>query len=285
MTTIAPGPTVKPQQVLQASGRAQALDDDPTVYPESEVMSRDPIESDIAEALEPVVRRYLTGRGIVCYVGSDHFIYWVKGNNKACVSPDIYVLPGIPPTARPKQFPGSKESCWKTWVHRSVPTFALEVKAWENPRKDELQSPDRHDAMGTKELVVFDPFAHRRRAPRKRFVVYRRDDAGNLRIVAETNDRRIYSQELEAFLVVDGDDETTCLLRLGLGPNGEQLLPFEWELVDQQTRRANEEARRADEEARRANEATRSAQESARRLAELEAELAQLRAGTETRRR
>ncbi|HRI66784.1 MAG TPA: hypothetical protein PK156_21205, partial [Polyangium sp.] len=245
-------------------------------------------------------------------VGSDNFIYWVKGNNKACVAPDLYILPGISEKVRPRFYQGANrdEGSWKTWIHRVVPNFALEVKAWNNPRKDELQSPERHDALGTKELIVFDPFSHRRRAPRKRFVVYRRDDAGKLMIVVETNDRRVYSQELDTFVVMDGDD-ANCMLRLGVGPNGETLLPFESELVDlharrvdqesrlrqeatrhaeeatrhaeEATRRADEATRRAEEEARCRQEANRRAEEEARRADALTAELQRLRAIVEQR--
>ncbi|MBK9263427.1 MAG: hypothetical protein IPM54_26935 [Polyangiaceae bacterium] len=295
MTTTAPGSQmVNSQRVkrLRASAGEVPFDDDPTEYPESEVMCREPVETEICLQLQPVLRRYLAERGIVAFVGSDNFIYWVKGDIKACVSPDLYVLPGIAPTSRPTKWAGTKdEQCWKTWIHQVVPSVAIEVKARHVPRKDELQSPSRHDALGTKELIVFDPFHHRRRSPRKRFAVYRRDAVGKLVIVLETNDDRVHSEQLDAFVVAQdkGDD---ALLRLAVGPNGEKLLPFESELVeletlraDEQTRlrqeaaqRANEEARRANEEARRANEEARRANEEARRVAELEAELARLRA-------
>lgn len=321
MTTTAPGlPKVEPQQVkprrvsrhVSAFDAFDAFDDDPTVYPDYEPVGRDHVEHQVVRFLEPVIIRHLAQRGTPHFVGSDAFFYWVKGDNKQSVSPDIYILPGVPANSHPRKFAGSKEeACWKTWIHHVVPSFALEVKAWKNPRKDELQSPPRHDALGTKELIVFDPFHHRRRAPRKRFVVYRRDASGKLVIVQATNDDRVRSEDLDAFLVAEGEGDD-ALLRLALGPNGERLLPFESELVEMEARRANEaaqraqlearrrheEARRADEEARlrqeearlrqeearRADEATRVAQEAARRTAELEAELARLRAGKRRKR-
>jgi hypothetical protein len=218
-------------------------------------MCREPVETEVCLQLLPVLRRHLAERAIVGFVGSDNFIYWVKGNIKACVSPDIYILPGIAQTTRPAQYDGTKdEQCWKTWIHQVVPNFALEVKARRNPRKDELQSPPRHDALGTKELIVFDPFFHRRRAHRKRFVVYRRNANGKLVIVQEINDVRVYSEALDAYLVAENEGDHS-LLRLGLGPNGEQFVPFESELVEIKTQRANEAAQRADEAAQRANEA------------------------------
>lgn len=267
MATTAPGvSTVKPRgrvdhvdrfEHVDHVERVSQVDDDPTDYPDWEAVGRDPTESVIVRHFEPVVIRHQAERGIVCYVGSDNFIYWVKGNNKACVSPDLYILLDVLPTAHPRKLEGSKdEGCWKTWLLGIVPNFALEVKAFKNARKDELQTPARHDELGTKELIVFDPYWKRRRVPRKRFCVQRRDAGGKLVVVAETNDDRVYSEELEAFIVAEGANET-ARLRLGLGPHGENLLPFESERVDMEARRADAEARR---------------------VSELEAELAQLRA-------
>jgi hypothetical protein len=210
MASTAPGlQTVKPRHVpVRAEFRAETVDDDPTEYPAGEPIMRDPTESRVANKLEAVLTRYQAERGIVCYVGSDNAIYWIRGNNQRCVAPDVYILPGISPDAHPKQFVGSKEEgCWKTWIHQTEPSFAVEVKAWRNPRKDELQSPQRHDALGTKELIVFDPFLRRRRMGRKRFVVYRRNAAGKLVSVLETNEDRVFSQQIEAYLVVQGEDE------------------------------------------------------------------------------
>ena len=310
MTTIAPGLSAKPRAAVPSTRGRNAnvvIDDDPTDYPDWEPVGRDPLESMVCDNFAPVLRRYEASRGHVCFVGSDNFIYGVKGDNKdICVSPDVYILPGVLPTARPQKYPGSKDQgCWKTWLLGIVPSFALEVKALKNPRKDELQSPHRHDGLGTKELIVFDPYLGRRRHQhRKRFCVYRRNDAGRLVMVLETNDMRVHSEQLDAFLVAerdpvpDGDDDDTPYLRLGLGPNGENLCPFESELVDiaakragEAAKRADEEARlrcelaqRADEEAKRADEEARRANEALRRAAELEAEIARLRASVPKRR-
>lgn len=302
MTTMPPGSLTGKQ--LRAVPRKTPSDRerssrDRTRYPDWEPVGRSPTETAIVRDFEPMLVRYLADRGIVAFVGSDNFFYYIRGNNKMSVSPDVYTLLGLQPDARPMDWVGSNnEGCWKTWLHQVVPSFALEVKALHNPRKDELQSPPRHDALGTKELIVFDPFAERRQKSRKRFCVYRRDPNGVLQVVVDTDDDRVYSEELQAFLVVQGRDGGS-LLRLGVGPNGDDLIPFEHERADQQTRRANAEALRADEEARRADEAVRARQEETqraneearkcqeetqrteeanRRVGELEAELARLKA-------
>jgi Uma2 family endonuclease len=261
---------VKPRGV---SHEAWAFDDDPTEYPDFEAVGREPIESDIAEALEPVIRRHLTEQGIQCYIGSDNFIYWTKGNNKDCVSPDIYVFPGMPQNVIPQHFKGHKdEGSWKTWIHGVRPNFAIEVKARRNPRKDELQSIDRHDRLGVKELIVYDPFAdYRRRADRKRFAVYRRDKDEAFPKIFSTDEDRVFSEELGAFLVADPKDNG--LLRLGIGPRGENLLLFDNELIALESRLRQEESRRADEQARRADEQACRADEQAAELARLRASM------------
>jgi len=261
---------VKPSRAVRAARRDLLIDlsDDPTEYPDGEPMARDPVESNIADKLGPVIARYEAERGVVCYTGSDNFIYYRKGNNEACVSPDLYTLPGVKPSLLPRKVPGSKdEGSWKTWLLGVVPNFALEVKAFGNPRKDELQSPKRHDALGTKELIVFDPFAYRRRRGRKRFCVMRRNEYDVLVTVLETNDDRVYSQAFDAYIVAEGEGDES-LLRLGLGPNGERLLPFDSEIIEMQSRRVNEETRLRQEEARLRQEESRLRQEEARRADE-----------------
>ncbi|HRI69589.1 MAG TPA: hypothetical protein PK156_35400, partial [Polyangium sp.] len=249
----------------RAIGRALEVDHDPTFYPTSEVMSRDVVESNVASKLHAVLVRHQASRGVRCYTGSDNFIYWQKGDNKLCVSPDLYILPGLEPDAYPRDFVGGQDDgCWKTWVLGVTPSFALEVKARRNPRKDEQQSPDRHDACGTKELIVFDPFHARRRKQRKRFVVYRRDATGKLVPVVETNESRVFSEVLDGYLVAEGDAQR-ALLRLAIGPDGQTILPFETELVALEAKRANEQTRRAEVEARRAEEEARLRQDAIRR--------------------
>jgi len=267
-TTVVALQSVKPPQDKASRAARRSIDKDTTRYPDWEPVSRSPCENEICLDLQPMMRRHQAARQTVCHVGSDAFIYWTRGNNENCVSPDVYILPGIPQTAMPTDYVGANdERCWKTWIHASVPNFALEVKAWRNPRKDELQSPERHNALGTNELIVFDPFWQRRRGERRRFAVHRRDATGKLVVVLATNDDRVFSEELQAFVVAEGNDDKSRL-RLALGPNGETLLPLDSERADMEARRADEATRLQQEEARRADEATRLQQEEARRADE-----------------
>ena len=79
-------------------------------------------------------------------------------------------MPGVDPDA--------DADCWKTWEEpRAVPSFALEIASRNNPRKDVTLSPVRHAALGTRELVVFNPRRPRRErrgGDRTRWTVFRR---------------------------------------------------------------------------------------------------------------
>jgi Uma2 family endonuclease len=202
---------------------------DPTEYPIEDEMGEDAIQRDITELLRPLLVRYLADKGVKAYVGADQFIYWVKGNPTAVVSPDVYVMPGLPQTVRPR--------CWKVWLANVVPSFALEVMAWDKKRKDVTESPERYGELGTQELVIFDPYAFERRRVGPRFRVHRRNAQGKLALVEETNADRVHSEALGCFVRAVG--ETVDLrLRIGTGPKGDELFPTDAELAKAERVRA-----------------------------------------------
>jgi len=84
------------------------------VYPVSDDMGEHELQTRMRELLRPLLARLLASRGLRAHAGSDHFIYSEKGNPRACVAPDLYVLPG-----------GTQSRVIKTW------------KTWE----DEASSP------------------------------------------------------------------------------------------------------------------------------------------------
>jgi hypothetical protein len=271
MTTRAPEFTaVKAGSRVLAGVRKVIVDDDPTEYPDWERMSDNFCQNAIRGELVPVLKRYQADRNVECFVGGDNFIYWQKGNIERCVSPDVYIVPGVAQTALPMDFGDKENGSWKIWHLGVAPNFALEVKSFKNARKDELQSPERHDQLGVEELIVFDPHWQRRRnkEERKRFCVYRRNPNNEFVIVLNTNADRVKSEILDAFLVCQGEGDKS-MLRLGIGPNGDELYPFESERADMAAQRANQEARLRLEEARlRLEEKQRADQEARLRLEE-----------------
>ncbi|WP_136971133.1 Uma2 family endonuclease [Polyangium sorediatum] len=253
--------------------------DDPTFYPAFDDMGESALQRLMTELLRPLIARFLAERCIQAFVGADQFIYWIKGNAKAVVAPDVYVMPGLPSDVAPR--------CWKVWQTGVAPSFALEIIAEEDENKDVSQSPQRHDELGTRELVVFDPYVDVR-SGRTRFRVHRRDERGKLVVVEATNADRVWSEVLGCMLrAVGGGD--AMRLRLAVDAEGEELFPTEAEAAQEAKRKAEEAARNAERKAEEAREAELAARETldAERVARrnLELELARMRAELERLRR
>lgn len=219
---------------------------DPTFYPTEDEMGEHALQRLITELLRPLIARYLALEHVKAFVGADQFIYWVQHAPTICVSPDIYVLPGVSPDIVP--------GCWKVWETGIVPNFALEVMA-EDSRKDRLRSPDRYDELGVSELLMFDPHSAQRRSP-VRFWAYRRNSKGNLFLAETLMGDRVRSAELGCYLRVVGNGDAQRL-RLGTGTRGNTLFPTEAEAqemlayqrrveLEQERARAKEERARAD---------------------------------------
>jgi Uma2 family endonuclease len=241
--------------------------DDPTFYPSSDDMGEDTIQRFITELLRPLLARYLAAQGIQAFVGADQFIYWEKGNPRATVAPDVYVMPGLPQNVAPR--------CWQVWQTGVPPSFALEVMRKKDGGKDLEESPRRYEALGVKEVVIFDPYVNVA-SGRMRFRVHRRDAQGKLVLVEVTNADRVRSEVLGCFLRAVGKrTRATLRLRIGLGPEGDELFPTE---AEAQRARAREE-RKARLAERKTLEAERKAREA------VEAENAKLRAEIEQLRR
>src|SRR5207237_765664 len=148
--------------LVRASAKA-ASGFDPTVYPVEETVGEDLLQRWIMELLRPLIERWLSHGDVQALVGADQFIYYRQHTPTLRLSPDIYVLPGVPPRTR--------VTSWKTWETGIVPSFALEIvsKDWE---KDYLDAPARYADAGVPELVVFDP-APERHPDGIRWQVYR----------------------------------------------------------------------------------------------------------------
>jgi hypothetical protein len=232
---------------------------DPTVYPVDEKVGENTLQRCIVEMLRPLLERWLRHRGVQAFVGADQFIYYRPHTPTERVSPDIYVLPGVPP--------GTPISVWKTWEKGIVPSFGLEIvsRDWE---KDYVEAPERYAAAGIGELVVFDP-APGRHPERVAWQHFRRVRNRPLTRVEVSRGDRIRVAALGCTLRAVGQGEA-LRLRVGTGPRGEALFP-----TGEEAERAAKEAERAEKEAALAEkEAERAAKEVAlTRVAELEAQL------------
>jgi Uma2 family endonuclease len=205
--------------------RATAGREEPLFYPEEEVVGETHLHLLIRLGLFTLVRRLLDERGEPSFVGSDAFLYWVPGNAQRCVSPDLYVFPGVDPATPARS--------WKLWEHERPPSLVLEVVS-DDVDKDYVQGPMRYAEIGVDELVIYDPEPERGR-DRVRWQVYRRRD-GELLLEQQGDGDRVRCESLGCWLRVVPDDAGRPLLRIALGPEGDDLLPTEAEAVEARNR-------------------------------------------------
>ncbi len=270
------------------SSAAPKLDvaEDRTVYPIEDDMGEGSLQRFISELLRMLVERWLEAQGKPTFVGADQYFYWEQYNPRECISPDVYVLPGVAL--------GTAIGAWKVWEMGCVPSFALEVVS-QDVDKDYLTSPAKYARLGVEELVVFDP-DYMLSPTRFRFQVFRKNKRGLIRVEA-TNADRVKSKVLGCHLRAVGVGDNRRV-RIGSGFNGETLFPTDAEAREQaeadreqaeadreraeaaaQEQRAGRERAEAGREQAEATTRDLAAQLDAERSARvrLEAELAQLR--------
>ncbi len=210
---------------------------------------------------------------------ADQFWYWSKGETHKCLAPDVYVLPKTDPTVAP--------SCWRLWELACAPLFALEIVS-SDVDKDYDETPASYAQTGVSELVIFDPEAPRMAAVsgaknervRVRWQIWRRGPKGQWKREVESNDDRVQSQSLCCWLRLVGKGDAR-LLRLGMGPNGDDLFLSSdereiFERSEKERERSEKEHERSEKERERnEKEAERQARERAEeRIRTLEEELA-----------
>ena len=128
--------------------------DDGVVYPTSDgqPMAETQVHGEcmmyVASALRWWFRKQ--GRDDV-YVGSNNFLYYERGNPRAVVAPDVYVVVGAP-THPPRD-------TYMLWNEPKGPDFVLEVTSASTRRNDERRKRDVYAALGVAEYFLYDPRA------------------------------------------------------------------------------------------------------------------------------
>ena len=101
----------------------------------------------VAQALR---RLFETRARADVYVGSNNFLYYERGNPRAVVSPDVYVVVG----AR-----AGLLDTYLLWNEAKGPDFVLEVTSASTRRDDERRKRDVYAALGVSEYFLYDPRA------------------------------------------------------------------------------------------------------------------------------
>jgi Uma2 family endonuclease len=82
------------------------------------------------------------------YVAGNLFLYYQKGDPRAVVAPDVFVVFGVPKGDR---------KAFKVWEEGAAPRFVIEVTS-DSTREDDLQRKrDLYERLGVEEYFLHDP--------------------------------------------------------------------------------------------------------------------------------
>jgi Uma2 family endonuclease len=83
-------------------------------------------------------------------VTSDMFLYYQKGDPRACKAPDTMVIKGVGKHLR---------RSFKTWVENTVPCIIVEITSEKTWQEDLGEKRRLYESLGVAEYFVFDPEA------------------------------------------------------------------------------------------------------------------------------
>ena len=130
------------------------LPHDAVLYPcsDGQPMAETQIHGECMMYVTAALRRWFEKHGRAdVYVGSNNFLYYERGNPRAVVAPDVYVVLGAP--AYPAR------DTYMLWNEPKGPDFVLEVTSASTRRDDERRKRDVYAALGVKEYFLYDPRA------------------------------------------------------------------------------------------------------------------------------
>lgn len=174
---------------------------------------------------------------------------WVRDNPRIGVDPDIALIEPAPPGAETLR-------SLRTWEEgHAPPRFAVEIVSATSPNKDYVAAPAKYAALGTRELVIFDPEMlgpAGTDGPHVLQIWRRRDDpAGMTRVFAGKGPAP--SEELQGWLVPTSGG----MLRIAEDAQGRSLWPTEAEAEAEARRQEAEARRKAEHRSQQAEEALR----------------------------
>src|SRR5215210_1898487 len=98
------------------------------------------------------------------YVGADLLLYYVEGNPKMCVVPDVFVTLGVPRRER---------RTYKLWEEGRPPCLIIEVTSESTSNEDLVRKKDLYERLGVEEYVLHDPLGDYLNPPLQAFRLVR----------------------------------------------------------------------------------------------------------------
>jgi hypothetical protein len=210
----------------------------------------------VAHRLKNLLERWVAGLSRPCAVPRNLAIRWLEDFPRIGIDPDVCVLDPPPPEA-------SELSSLCLWKPGHLPpSICFEIVSRNHPHKDYAELQDRYAFVGTRELVVFDPFLAGPRAlgGPTLLQLWRRDRTGMLERV-HAGIEPAASEVLGAWLL-----PTRTLLEIADDRAGSRRWMTGDEVAD--IKQAEAERERAEKERERAQRL-----ELERRIAEIEAKV------------
>ncbi len=96
--------------------------------------------------MQSALETWLNDPGVL--VSSEMFIYYEPGNPRACVAPDVCVIPNVGNDLRRSYF---------LWLEHQTPTFVMEVASPSTYRRDLGSKDDLYASWGVQEYWQYDP--------------------------------------------------------------------------------------------------------------------------------
>lgn len=179
-------------------------------YPESDgkPMAETDAHMDLIVDLKFALRNFFHKKKDV-YVSGCLMMYYVEGDPTKSVSPDVFVVKGVPKGQR---------RTYKIWQEGEAPLIVIEVSSRKTKREDFTSKMELYAELGVKEYYIFNPDYPKRRKP---FNAYRL--AGNQYVEVLVTGGRVKSEVLGLELVDTGET-----LRL-YNPKTRQFLATEFE--------------------------------------------------------
>lgn len=210
---------------MQAKAIPLQQDDDEDFYPSSD--GRPMAESDLhldemVDLITVLKDRYRDMPDV--YVAGNLLVYFIRGDRKACLAPDVFIVKGVPKR---------KRKSFLLWKEGQAPCFIIEVTSESTRSEDIEMKRDRYERFGVEEYFLHDPLGEYLNPPLQG---YRLQDRRYRRISPEP-DGSLVSWTTGLRLCREG--EHLRLVELGTG----KPLPTHEEIRDELRRKDEEIAR------------------------------------------
>ncbi|HEY4564400.1 MAG TPA: Uma2 family endonuclease, partial [Thermoanaerobaculia bacterium] len=124
--------------------------DDDVYYPESDgqpMAETDLHRDEMYDLIHALRRRYRDVPDV--YVTGNLFFYYVKGNPRSVVAPDVFLVYGVAKR---------KRRTYKLWEEGRVPSLVIELTSDSTKDEDLSKKKVCYESLGVEEYFLHDPF-------------------------------------------------------------------------------------------------------------------------------